>query len=685
MRAFALAPDTIPLDSDVISQWNLDEVVVKAKNVRHHADKDVWIITDVMRKGAFTTNMMLARIPGIRYNNMDEELTYMGKNNVLVLMDGKEKEIGYVGNLANLRFRKVEIYPNPVGRYQNYDVVINMISYDNYEGIEGLVEEKTTILPSTPFEDYVNQCSPKGTLTYTRGSWNVATHYDFAHNNTQRSHDMTRDEPNDTHIVALKPQWPTYEDINNSHKAWIDADFDINKRHAVSVKYSFNSFRKNGNTDYLMEKTVDAGIPSTYHEAAWNHSTNAEHIVSMFYRGQFGDYWKMYADATADFYSNNNSYHYFEGERQVTSALTDNSQHSVRSTLDATYQRNKNTMNFGSVFVKMKNEYLTSGESSEAKENRIRFYTTYTYALTQHITSALGGTLEYIHNNANSDNQTLWSLNARTSINFTDDCILRLNYRGNVSYPNQWQMNPTGMFQDSTLYICGNPDLRSNVMHNVNLNLYLNGLTLNANFNFCNNAIYKTYRQTGRFITMQDQNTKIRQFDLNCGKTFTLNLDDAHLLMLGLNLSYAYNYIDAAGIVNHHHDYNGEVYAWYMSETFPNDIQLKYRRVSRMYIQPQGYDMGGEDGYILSVSHKMLGGRLYASVDWLLPIEWGVRRRLEYVMNTPYYSKTASQDWFTRNQNKISIHLMYRFASGKIVKKKNNVQSVEEKGSWAIQ
>lgn len=676
--------DSTATDS-MLSPYDVGEVVIKAKGVRHYADHDTWNVTDLMRKGAFTTNMMLTRISGMRYNSMTGGLEYMGKTNILLLMDGKEKEPGYIGNLANIRFKKVEIYPNPRGRYQNYDVVVNLISYEGYEGVESLLQGKAVLLPSTHYDDFVSQENPEGTVTYTRGGWNVATHYQFVHNNTQRSHEMLREEPGDIRIETVSRGVPTYADINNQHSAWIDADYDINKCNSLSAKYSFSHFSKNGHTNYMTQRAMRGTSLNSVSEQAWNRAASTEHIASLFYRGQWGEHWNAYIDATADFYSADNGYTYFENRSCISSALTDNSQHFYRINTDFTYQAGHITWNFGTIGISVKNNYRTSGVDAHGHETRYRGYTTFTRDFSHLFTASLGCNVEHTSTDSDDAKQTLFSVHGNASKRFGEDYVLRLNYRGLMTRPSQWQLNPTGIFQDSVLYICGNPDLKANISHTVNLNAILNGLTINADYKWSDNAVDKIHTWTGEYIIMRDANIKRREMAIRISKLFNISLPHDKMLLLYANLGYSYSYASANPWSNHKHTFIGDAYVWWVSNKFPNNIKLSYSRESRIYIQPQGYDTGGEDGWQLSTSHTFSGGTLYISANWLLPLDWGVRRRLEYALNAPNYKKTSSQDWFSHNQNRITVSILYRFAAGRQVSKKNNIQSVEDKGTWGIQ
>ena len=101
-----LAPDTLThqLDSTLYhTTQTLDSVVITGDNTIHHADRDVVRITRAMRKGARNTAQMLGNIPGIDCDYSNNELTYYGSKNILILVDSIEKSPEYIKELHHLR------------------------------------------------------------------------------------------------------------------------------------------------------------------------------------------------------------------------------------------------------------------------------------------------------------------------------------------------------------------------------------------------------------------------------------------------------------------------------------------------------------------------------------------------------------------------------------------------------
>ena len=100
-------------DGRTACNWMGDNKISVGRHIRagydnnchtiHHADRDVVRITRAMRKGARNTAQMLGNIPGIDCDYSNNELTYYGSKNILILVDSIEKSPEYIKELHHLR------------------------------------------------------------------------------------------------------------------------------------------------------------------------------------------------------------------------------------------------------------------------------------------------------------------------------------------------------------------------------------------------------------------------------------------------------------------------------------------------------------------------------------------------------------------------------------------------------
>lgn len=96
-------------NTDIAMTDTLKEVLVKPEDVVRYKNKVTYTISDEMRRGTFTTLGVLQHLPGFVSMGMDNEMSYKGSEKVIILKDGKEKDMSYITDLSHLRFKKVEI------------------------------------------------------------------------------------------------------------------------------------------------------------------------------------------------------------------------------------------------------------------------------------------------------------------------------------------------------------------------------------------------------------------------------------------------------------------------------------------------------------------------------------------------------------------------------------------------
>jgi len=121
-----------------VSPYQLPDVEVEATGPTRRIDKDVYVVDDSMRRGANSARDILMRLPAVTYDPAEDKLKVGGSPKVLYLVDGIERTPQYVLNIDPKRIQKVEIIRHPAGRFafMGYDVVINIITQQNYYGYD---------------------------------------------------------------------------------------------------------------------------------------------------------------------------------------------------------------------------------------------------------------------------------------------------------------------------------------------------------------------------------------------------------------------------------------------------------------------------------------------------------------------------------------------------------------------
>ena len=88
---------TVLMDEDA---KELKEVSVKGNARQNKIDRDVFTITKELRAGTSSSSELLGKLNGVNFNRYDKSISVDGKTNVLILVDGVEKDQTMAKNLA---------------------------------------------------------------------------------------------------------------------------------------------------------------------------------------------------------------------------------------------------------------------------------------------------------------------------------------------------------------------------------------------------------------------------------------------------------------------------------------------------------------------------------------------------------------------------------------------------------
>ena len=674
-------------DTDSIAKnMKIREVVVEGKRVIQYPDKDVWIITKEMRKNAFNTKEMIGNIPGMYYDRFTGELSYNGQTKIKILMDGKDKPAGYVENLAHLRFKQVEITPNPQGLYRDYDVLINVITKENYEGIEGLTNVSGKLSPSQ--EDPKSQVAPNFTLTYTRNKVNLAVHYDYEYSLQQQDWMEIRRVYPDYHLQTFKGKNPVEANRFIGHGTWIDGDYDINKNHSVSFRYTYSNRNPRTLNDFMVEKQYkNPDMESTFRrEQTWTRNPNEEHVGTLYYRGQVKD-WKLYGDFTYNYYVSDNDYRFDEEQGEQIYTAFHNQKHYTRLALDVTRTiKQKTTFNMGysNTYKKYKSSDGVSLSSSD--EYRNRFYASLYHTFNERLNGGVSGNVEYIQNkfNVGEEKQWVWSLNANMRYRFENPGnYINWGYNCRTNYPNQGQTNPIGYRTGYGVWVVGNPYLKPDMTHLLNLNMRFWLISFWGGLNYAGNQIANVVVDTEQDGIVQTYKN-LKYMNPYCGVAFNKikRIGENATLGGGFSVNYAFARFQSDGINMDVHDgkWSGNVrlgLTW-IHNCGVAGFFMNYQDNGYGYnVFPQGRSKNGLKSLNFRVESTFMSSRLRITMNYFLPMKWKGYNMSFSEQITPYYETYINNDQYALLKNQVNLTVSWRFAYGHQVKKKKNSQITE--------
>ena len=219
----------------------LNEVTVKTSTRENLLDRDVRIITDKLRTGASDTKDVLDKLDGVSYDRFNNSIKVDNDANIIILVDGLEKNQEYIKNLSPGRLQKIEVIRDPSGRYalEGYSAVINIILRKDYQGTELYFNESLLIDPDADNSNYVlpkNDLS--ATLNYTYNKVNLYAKYSNNYTNFNILSSSIKEyddglifEKNSTDDEELN-----FKIQGFSNNYTIGTDYYINPKHTISFE-----------------------------------------------------------------------------------------------------------------------------------------------------------------------------------------------------------------------------------------------------------------------------------------------------------------------------------------------------------------------------------------------------------------------------------------------------------------
>ena len=657
----------------------LDSVVVKGSKVVHDLDKDVWTITDEMRQRTYDTNELLGKIPGFFYNRSSRSLTYMGRDNIRFLINGIEKEADYAGMLANKRFKKIEITQHPTGRYQDFDVVVNLITRAEWLGYEGFTRNNLGSSPSLE----KSKANSYSNLTFTSPKVDASANYWFKHNDELKDVRIAMSEYDLLRYNTIDGKKSTDYSQNNTHYAWADADYKINKNHTVSFKYSYVLQDDNSNSAYRMEKHyISQNLDQTVERNSRNDVQKNYHAFSAFYRGDYKG-WKLYSDIT---YSYQHDYRLYDFSEQnyITSTYTDNTYNNLKYNVDINIDINKdNRLNLGSQGL---HRNLTDGLSENRQEvssnsSYHRVYARLSHRFSPLFTGSVGGVVEYSHTQTfddQADHQLMWGGNAQLRFSTKDNKLTgHLDYRYQLSYPSLVQLSTVRRTLDSLMVGSGNASLKRSANHYISASVSYSKFGLWGIVNYDGNHIEPIYKTSDGMIWQTYDNMRNSSFRLMAYYKDQIKLKNAALI-LDLDATYetaSLTYEDERKSVSWLGTSCGLTYQHDKWGDFTVNYWLQPRKKLTFQSTSHTYQ---NDGLELVYIKYFLKNRLLLQLNYQLPFRWAADYESYSNTYTPAYTREYSYDSFSANKNILSLIVVFRFNHGREVRKLNNQQAAAE-------
>lgn len=686
--------DTLPNRQDNLSHHitrTLDSVIVVGDNTTRYADRDVIRITRAMRKGARNTAQMLGNISGIDCDYSNNGLTYYGSQNILILVDSIEKSANYVKELHHLRFDKVDIIPNPTGKYANYDVLINLHTKPDYEGYEGNVFNYMRVLPSEGNGENKNftKDNVSASFTYTKNKWNFVGRYDF---NFNQSDIFNVEKTEQYPLNKLQENYlsPVYnKSFFRIHNLYTAVDYQINKNHSVSVSYKFS-------TD-ASDKYIGANIQRIWLDTdnkemvkkASNQATNStRHTLGLYYRGRSG-VWNY----TYDFNYINDGWNNDKSLQQSTgySSYIRHYNHMnyiwTKSEVNRRFFKNKFYVSVGHNFTWKdyeQDDRLTDLMLSKNKYLRNELWTWMSYRIKDGTDLNFSASMEHVHTQSNTynENDMVYKLSGMFYHRWNKWLWMRLNYWCNVSHPQLNQVSEYGYFTDSLTWYKGNTSLKTNVNHSGRIWLdFFNLFNIQGGFNYSPNSFCTIAEEregilpsgiNGYYVAYTPQNTKYKSYWTSFYiykrvKAFTLSA----------YLKYEKKKAEYKQYKNSNDGFSGNVSTRYYNAKQHLTLSLAYYLGNMYNASVQSLSTRKFDYFNLSASKDFFKQKLNVTLQYTPPLFF-TSMKFDSQHNSTALNSVESVRIRKSNANAFMLSLSYRFHGGKSVRQYNRSMSEEK-------
>jgi hypothetical protein len=499
----------------------LKELIVSAERVKGKAESDrtTYNITEKMVNASGTGTDVLKLVPGIHIDMM-QNISLEGSRSIMIYVDGKERDKGYVSQLDPKQIDRIEIISIPPSNFDgNLTGAINIILKKTLEaGLSG------QILAEIPTSGSV-YIFPAYSLNYGFKKMNLYTSYNGEITYLDQKEIFSREFRNDSDTSTITTVH-NVQQKNWSHRFHYGLDYfpDEHNQFNIYIYYNIYSRELDGNAYSQM-----SGIEDNYWQAEKeDDDKNYSFYYSLYYKHTFGKRGGVITSDISRYNLKAENTTFFvpvsSGDDLTVLKNTARPEQEMMSIKIDYSAPLMNRLNFSSGF---KSKFQSSHDrlsEFEYRENIFALYSNIVYKLDK---IEVNGGLRTEMSTANlKDSFTNSSFNffpyASLRYKITSKQNLQVSYNRSISRPNLNQLNPNTVINDPWSVSSGNAFLRPEFLRSVSLehsiqfsgNYLGSRLFFNRADNVINNLMYIN----------SDGNFETRFHNLGCMTQYGLQL-----------------------------------------------------------------------------------------------------------------------------------------------------------------
>ena len=695
---------------------SLKDVMVVAKRpmIEHKIDKTVVNVDASISNVGTNALEVLEKSPGISVDK-DGNISLKGKQGVKILIDGKlsylsgEDLANLLRNMQAAQLDQIEIMTNPSAKY-------------DASGNSGIINIKTKKTKIVGFNGSANASYTQGimprtnesiNLNYRKNKMNLFGNYSYGYNKRwQNLYILRKFRDKDTkQLLNIFDQEANMRNSNQSNNMKVGIDYSLTKNTSIGAVLSgfdnTNHFNNSNNT-YLEDATSAVQSRTTansINNGEWKNfssNINFRHVFDTTGRELTADLdYSNYTSASDQFLGN----HYYDANNNKT-APSDTLVGSLPSNINIYSAKVDYAQNIGKAKLEAGLKYSSVKTDNDARYDSLKnnsyvhdfgrsnhfvyqeqiqaAYVNVNKSLSKKWDAQFGLRLENTTSNGRQlttsetfkRNYTQLFPTAYVSYKMNEKNVFSLNYGRRIDRPDYSDLNPFIEFLDKYTYQAGNPNLRPQFSHSVELNhSYKNFLNTTLNYYKGTDIINDIFQQNDAtretYVTKQNIASQ-EQIGI------AVNAQVPIVKWLDFNVYANFSNNIYKGIVNN-------AYVKVSSNFFMSNMQAQINLGKGWKTSVDGFYRGkGLQGVLLISAMSAVNAGVSKSV---LKNKGTVKLGIRDIFMTQHNTGTAQYGYIDtrfsqeRDSRQGSISFSYRFGKGKAGAPKRKIGSAdEEKG-----
>ncbi len=437
----------------------MDEMVVVGERikVKSQGSKTTYFMNKQLKDATHSGTDVLTQLPGIQMDLM-RKLSLEGSGNVVLMVDGRERDLHYISQLSASAIDKIEV-SDVAGADMEADAsgVINVVLKEKNQGFSG------SVLANIPTSDKEVYLFPNYSLQYDHQKISLHTSYTGAVSNFDIIN--TNIKRFDETMEIFEQQ--SVRQNNWSHRFNFGLDYSFNKQNRISYFGYYNPYSQELSGNVIFESEGPDDEYSYWSAKKEDTDINRRTFHSLYYKHSFSPENHLELDVSYYHLTANNTTNYFADS--VSESYPAKLKNQVKPVQHSVFVKT----DYSSKLSEQWN--LKTGLKATFREMTDKTRESYNY--TEQVLAAYGST-SYASGNfglnagirvesATSENQHQFDYEdlfflpqATITYDFTSAQKLKLSYSQSLFRPNVYQLNPVAFSDNPMMLNKGNAELK---------------------------------------------------------------------------------------------------------------------------------------------------------------------------------------------------------------------------------